>query len=165
MEFKFPLKQHVGGPCVPVVEVSDEVKRGQKIAEPNGLGAYIHSSVTGTVKLVSDVEIVIEAEEEQSKDYLPIKETDDALEAIKEAGIVGAGGAGFPAHVKLKTKIPGGYVIVNAAECEPILGHNNHNLEEHAEKIVRGTKIVMNIKEAEHVIIAIKPKQAEDLDE
>ena len=133
MEFRFPLRQHVGAPCKPLVVEAQEVKRGEKIAEPNGLGAFIHSSINGVVKMVNENEIIIEGEEDQPKEYVPIKDTDDPLEAIKEAGIVGAGGAGFPTHVKLNTKIPGGYAIINAAECEPILGHNVH-LEENAEK-------------------------------
>lgn len=165
MEFRFPLRQHVGAPCVPMVKVSDDVKRGQKIAEPNGLGAFIHSSLCGIVKVVNQEEIIIEGEENQSKEYLPIKQTEDALEAIKEAGVVGAGGAGFPTHVKLKTKIPGGYAIINAAECEPILEHNIHYLEEHAEKIVSGLKIIMEITEAKHGIIAIKPKHKNAISE
>ncbi|NLY77054.1 MAG: proline reductase-associated electron transfer protein PrdC [Tissierellia bacterium] len=158
MEFRFPLRQHVGAPCTPVVEVGEEVKRGQRIAESNGLGANIHSSVNGKVVAVNENEIVIEADENQPKDYLPIKDTEDPLEAIMEAGIVGAGGAGFPTHVKLKSKIPGGYAIVNAAECEPILGHNINYIEENAEKIISGLKIIMNLTEAAHGIIALKEK-------
>lgn len=161
MEFRFVLRQHVGAPCIPMVKVSDEVKRGQKIALPNGLGAFLHSSLNGIVKTVSDEEIIIEGEERQSKDYLPIAETKDALEAIREAGIVGAGGAGFPTYVKLKTKIPGGYAIVNAAECEPILSHNIHYIEKYAQKIVSGLKIIMDVTEAKYGIIAIKPKHNE----
>ncbi len=165
MEFRFPLKQHVGVPCTPVVKVSEEVKRGQKIAEPKGLGAYIHSSVNGVVQVVNEQEIVIEAEENQSKDYLPIKETDDKLETIMEAGIIGAGGAGFPTHIKLKTKIPEGYAIVNAAECEPILEHNIHYLEKNANKIVNGLKYIMEVTEAKYGVIAIKPKHKSAIDE
>jgi len=158
MEFRFPLRQHVGAPCIAVVKAGEEVKRGQRIAEPNGLGANIHSSVNGKVVSVNENEIIIEAYENQPKEYLPIKDTNDPLEAIMEAGVVGAGGAGFPTHVKLKAKIPGGYAIVNAAECEPILGHNIHYLEENAEKIISGLKIIMSITEAAHGIIAIKEK-------
>jgi len=165
MEFRFPLKQHVGAPCVPIVKISDEVKRGQKIAQPNGLGAFIHSSLNGTVISVSEVEIVVDGEENQSKEYVPIDETIDALEAIKEAGIVGAGGAGFPTYVKLKTKIPGGYAIINAAECEPILEHNIHYLEKNAQKIASGLKIIMDITEAKYGIIAIKAKHKDAISE
>ncbi len=164
MEFRFPLRQHVGAPCKPLVVEAQEVKRGEKIAEPNGLGAFIHSSINGVVKMVNENEIIIEGEEDQPKEYVPIKDTDDPLEAIKEAGIVGAGGAGFPTHVKLNTKIPGGYAIINAAECEPILGHNVHYLEENAEKILRGLKIIMEITEATHGIIAIKAKHRKAID-
>ncbi|SJZ55094.1 proline reductase-associated electron transfer protein PrdC [Garciella nitratireducens DSM 15102] len=164
MEFRFPLKQHVGAPCISIVKEAEEIQRGQKIAEPNGLGAYIHSSVNGVVKTVNDYEIIIEGDENQPKDYLPIKETNNKLEAIREAGIIGAGGAGFPTHIKLKTKIPGGYAIVNAAECEPILGHNIHYLEKNAKKVINGLKYIMEITEAQHGIIAIKPKHKNAID-
>ena len=165
MNFRFPLRQHVGAPCVPIVKVSDQVRRGQKIAEPNGLGAYIHSSANGKVSEINDLEIIISGDENQPKEYLPINETKNALEAIKDAGIVGAGGAGFPSHVKLKTRIPGGYAIVNAAECEPVLGHNILYIEKFATKIVCGLKIIMEITEATNGIIAIKPKHKHAINE
>ena len=85
MNFRFPLRQHVGAPCVPIVKVSDQVRRGQKIAEPNGLGAYIHSSANGKVSEINDLEIIISGDENQPKEYLPINETKNALEAIKDA--------------------------------------------------------------------------------
>ena len=148
-------------PCKPLVVEAQEVK-GK--LQNQWVGAFIHSSINGVVKMVNENEIIIEGEEDQPKEYVPIKDTDDPLEAIKEAGIVGAGGAGFPTHVKLNTKIPGGYAIINAAECEPILGHNVHYLEENAEKILRGLKIIMEITEATHGIIAIKAKHRKAID-
>ncbi|SHJ13455.1 proline reductase-associated electron transfer protein PrdC [Lutispora thermophila DSM 19022] len=152
------LRQHVGAPCSPIVKVGDEVKRGQLVAVPTGLGANIHTSVSGIVKDITDISIVIDAFDEQSPDYIPIKETDDYLEAIKEAGIVGAGGAGFPAHVKFKTDLKGGCFIANAAECEPLLAHNIAYLEQNPDVIIRGMKYLMEITNAKVGYIAIKVK-------
>jgi len=106
--FKFPLKMHVGAPDVAVVKEAQEVKRGECIAEPNGLGARIHSSVSGKVSKITETEIIIEADENQSEEYVKIKECDSIIDSVYEAGVVGAGGAGFPTHIKLKTQIPDG---------------------------------------------------------
>jgi len=152
------LRQHIGAPCQPIVNVGDEVKRGQLIATPTGLGANIHASVSGVVNEISEFSIIINAFDEQPKDFVPIKATDDYLEAIKEAGVVGAGGAGFPAHVKFKVDLGGGYFIANAAECEPLLGHNIAVLEENPELIIRGIKYIMKIVNAKTGYIAIKVK-------
>lgn len=154
-----PLKQHVGGPCVPVVHEGDEVLRGQLIAQPKGLGANIHSSYNGVVKEITKDAVVIEAGEHQDfTQYVQIPEGLSMLDAVKEAGVVGAGGAGFPTAVKLKTEIPEGVFIANAAECEPLLGHNMKQVEECAEQLVRGVRYCMEITKAPKAYIAIKPK-------
>lgn len=153
-----PLRQHVGAPCKPIVKAGDQVDRGQLIAVPEGLGANIHASVTGTVESVDNGAIVIKADPEQPETYVRIKETDTHLEAVKEAGIVGAGGAGFPTGIKLNTKLEGGCVIANAAECEPVLDHNILYIEAHADVIVRGVKYAMEMTGANRGFIAIKPK-------
>jgi len=158
MQINILLRQHVGAPCVPIVKIGDRVKKGQLIATPGGLGANIHSSLFGKVIGIDGSKITIEADEDQSGEYERIKETDSYLEAIREAGIVGAGGAGFPAHVKYNANLDGGYVIVNAAECEPTLNHNTQFLEENPDIIVRGLKYVMEITNAAKGCIAIKPK-------
>lgn len=158
MKLSIPLKQHVGGPCKPVIEAGDSVLKGQLIAVPNGLGANIHASVQGTVEHVDEMMITIVPDAEQPDTYEKIPETDTYLEAIEDAGIVGAGGAGFPTHVKLKTDLKGGYVIVNAAECEPLLDHNITYMKDYSKALVRGVKYVMEITNAKHGFIAIKPK-------
>ncbi len=157
MNYVFPLKQHVGAPCVPVVEVDAVVKRGSLIAEPNGLGANIFSSVAGRVVSIDDNSITIDADKVQSDEFVPLKST-EPLDLIKEAGIIGAGGAGFPAAVKFATPVPKGTVIVNAAECEPFLKHNIKFAEAHPEMIIRGLQIVMDIVQADQGYIAIKTK-------
>lgn len=157
--FKFPLKMHVGAPCEAIVNKGDKAKRGQCIAEPNkGLGARIHSSVTGTVSEVNENEIIILADDNQSSDYLRIKECDSIIDYVFEAGIVGAGGAGFPTHVKLKAEIPDGYIIANCVECEPLLKHNIRLLEENPEIVLKGIRYAMEATKAPKAYIGIKEK-------
>ncbi|MCG0275284.1 MAG: proline reductase-associated electron transfer protein PrdC [Thermosediminibacteraceae bacterium] len=156
--FKIPLQQHIGAPCKPVVNVGDRVKRGQLIAAPEKLGANIHASVSGTVNAITDEFIEIEPDKEQTEDYVPIKETSSIIEAIKEAGIVGMGGAGFPTHVKMDVDLQGGVVIANGVECEPLLNHNVRQMEEEPEKIYKGIKYAMEATNASRAYIAIKAK-------
>ncbi len=158
MKIKIELKQHVGVPCNPVVEVGENVKKGQLIAQPQGLGANIHASVYGKVTDITETSIVIESDEDQPDEYVKLKDTENHLETIKEAGIVGAGGAGFPAHVKFNVDLSGGYVIANAAECEPVLGHNVELMESNPEILVKGLKYILDITKADKAYIAIKPK-------
>lgn len=156
--FVFPLKMHVGLPSFPVVSEGDLVKRGQCLAEPNGLGAKIHSSVSGKVLQVNEKRIEILADEKQSNDYLPIKECTTIAEYAYEAGIIGAGGAGFPTHIKLQTPIPQGYIVANCVECEPILSHNLRLLEEEPELVLKGISYSMEATQAAKALIAIKKK-------
>lgn len=156
--YKFPLKMHIGAPDVPVVKEGQEVKRGQCIAEPNGLGAKIHTSVLGKVSKITDKEIVIEANDTQIEEYVKIKECDNIVDMVYEAGIVGAGGAGFPTHIKLKTQIPDGYIIANCVECEPVLRHNIQLLEESPEIVIRGMEYAMKATGAPKGYIGIKAK-------
>lgn len=76
-----PLRQHVGGPCNPIVEIGQEVEKGQLIATPEGLGANIHSSVYGVVMAFENGNIVIEANDDQPEEFVLIKETQTHLEA------------------------------------------------------------------------------------
>ena len=155
---RIELRQHVGPPCKPIVNIGDKIKKGELIAQPQGLGANIHASVYGSVVDINDNSVFIEADENQPDEYVKIKDTETHLEAIQEAGIVGAGGAGFPTHVKLKGDLAGGYIIANAAECEPVLGHNIKFLEENPGVLIRGLKYMLEITNADKAYIAIKTK-------
>ncbi len=164
--FQFPLKQHIGVPSVPVVSVGDSVLRGEPLArKPEGsLGANLFSSVSGVVREVTGSQIVVQAEEGQSPDFVPLKES-APLALIEEAGIVGLGGAGFPTYAKLNRPFKsGGVVIVNGAECEPILSHNLAAMEENPGQIVRGLQILMEIMQAEEGVIAIKEKHGKAIE-
>jgi len=155
---KIMLKQHIGGVAAPIISVGDAVKKGQLIAACRGLGANIHSSVYGIVIDVNESAVTIKSDAHQPDEFVKIRDTATNLDAIKEAGIVGAGGAGFPAHVKFDINLQGGCVILNAAECEPTLFHNMQALEEDAQSIIRGMEYIMLITNATKGYIAIKPK-------
>lgn len=137
-EMVYPLSQHIGAPAVPVVKKGDKVLAGQKIAEAGGfVSAPIYATVSGTVKTIEPRRVVTGDmvnsiiidndglfEEVAYTAHNPEKlSKKEILDLIKEAGVVGMGGAGFPTHVKLSPKEPDKitYVIANCAECEPYL--------------------------------------------
>lgn len=156
--YRFPLKMHVGAPSAPIVKEGQTVARGECIAEPAGLGAKIHTSVSGKISNITDTEIIILADDVQNADFVKIKECADITETVYEAGIVGAGGAGFPTHIKLKAKIEDGYIIANCAECEPVLYHNMKLLEESPGLVVKGIRYAMKATGAPKGYVAIKSK-------
>lgn len=169
-----PLRQHIGAPCEPLVQKGDVVKVGQKIGEPPSfVSSPVHSSVSGTVKDVVTKEIlggpaqcvVIESdglntvhESVQPKGNLADLSSKDILGIIKDAGIVGMGGAGFPTHVKLspppEKKID--LVILNGAECEPYLTADHRLMLETPERVVFGLKAIMKALGVEKGYIGIE---------
>jgi electron transport complex protein RnfC len=176
----YPLSQHIGAPAVPLVKKGDKVLVGQKIAEAKGfVSANIHSGISGTVKAIeprmtvggTKVEsIVIEndglfQEMDFSQNIKPLDQMyrEDVKDAIKEAGIVGMGGAGFPTHVKLSPKNEDAIdtIIVNGAECEPYLTSDYRRMLEVPEKIVTGLQIVINLFDNARGIIAIEDNKPE----
>ncbi len=159
-EYVFYLKQNIGAPAAALVKAGDYVKRGERIAArlPGKLGAHLYSSINGKVIRVNEEAIYIEAIETDFTTYEKLKGS-TAKELVEEAGIVGLGGAGFPTSVKLETALTDkGAVIINAAECEPILSHNIARLNEDPEKLLRGLRLVMEILSVKRGIIAIKSK-------
>lgn len=154
----YPLSQHIGVPAVSVVAKGDRVLRGQKIAEAGGfVSAPIFSSVSGTVKAIEPrrvvtgdmiMSIIIENdhqyEEVEYPKAKPLEEMtrEEIIECVKEAGVVGMGGAGFPTHVKLSVKNPEkiDYVIANCAECEPYLTSDYRRMIEEPDKLILGLK-------------------------
>jgi electron transport complex protein RnfC len=183
----FPMSQHIGAPAKPIVNKGDRILVGQKIGEAGGfISSNIISSVSGIVKTIekrltvsgSMVEsIVIESDEQyreiedlgKERDYTKLTKS-QIRDIVKEAGIVGLGGAGFPTHVKLTpkddTKID--YVIVNGAECEPYLTSDYRMMLEESDKIIGGLKIILQLFENAKGIIAIednKPKAIQKIKE
>lgn len=156
------LKQHIGAPTTAVVKVGDSVKRGTLLAVPEKLGANVFSSVDGVVKDITEEAVIVEASPEQSDAFEPIS-GEDYLSLVKSAGIVGMGGAGFPTAVKLNIDLKGGYILVNAAECEPLLEHNMKQILEQPEKTIRGIHYAMKISNAAKAVIAIKKKHEKEI--
>ncbi len=162
-----------GAPNQPIVAVGDTVVRGQKIAETDAfMSAPVHSSVSGVVKeiknnLVSGNTdapcIIIEADGSDKTEFLSVLDPftctkEEAIARVKEAGIVGMGGAAFPTHVKLNPP-PGKTiecVIINGAECEPYLTIDERTMIENADKIIDGLAIAIHISNAQSGIIAIE---------
>ncbi len=165
MKYTILLKQHIGAPCAPIVQELDTVKRGQLIATTTGLGAPIHSPFNGIVSEVTDSAIIIEAKEASKDADSFVKLTGKTDKELLEAsGLVGMGGAGFPTAVKCNTDLKGGYILVNAAECEPLLEHNMQQLREKPEELIEGLKIVIKLCNAAKGIIAIKEKHKDEIE-
>lgn len=157
MKYTILLKQHIGAPLKPVLSAGDTVKRGQLLAVPTGLGAPLHSPFSGKITELTDTAFVIDADEKQPASFEPL-EGNGAKELLAASGLVGMGGAGFPTHVKCSADLAGGYILVNAAECEPLLEHNMKQLEDDLEKTVAGLKHVMKLCNAKKGVFAIKAK-------
>ena len=168
-----PLSMHLGAPANAIVNVGDYVQVGQKIAEAAGfISAPVHSSISGTVIAIEDrphanrgmcPAIVIKNDgkgsiHESVKPNKPLEELtpDEIIEIVKEAGIVGMGGAGFPTYVKLKPGKPIDAVLVNACECEPMLTADHKVLLEYADDIIYGLKAEMKTVDAPRGVIVIE---------
>lgn len=156
--YRLLRKQGIGGTGVPVVRVGESVHRGTLIVRADGLGADLHASVDGVTVSVSDDAVEIEADAVQRKDFVPLPKPESIVQAVKNAGLVGMGGAGFPTHIKLQTDLKGGAVIVNAAECEPLLQHNIYQLKQEPGLIREGLLYAMQATNAKRGILAVKAK-------
>ena len=159
----YPLSQHIGAPASPIVAVGDTVLRGQKIAEAGGfVSAPVFASVSGTVKAIEPRHvatgdlvnsIIIENDGEMKEtDFHGVEDVaslskEQIIEKVKEAGVVGMGGAGFPTHVKLSPKEPDKieFIIANCAECEPYLTADYRRMLENQEELIGGMKIVLRL--------------------
>lgn len=179
-----PLSQHIGAPCKPVVTMNQEVKKGELIGEPTGfVSAPVHSSVSGKIisiievpnvmgRMVTSVVIENDFKDEwtllkDNPDYMKLS-PDEMKEKIKNAGIVGMGGATFPAIVKLSPpkEKPIDTVIINGAECEPYLTGDYRLMLESPSEIVEGLKIIMKVLGVSNGFIGIednKPLAIESL--
>ncbi|MDL2307253.1 proline reductase-associated electron transfer protein PrdC [Desulfovibrio sp. OttesenSCG-928-C06] len=159
--YKLLLKQSIGVPAAPIVKIGASVKKGTLLAQPDGLGVPLHASVSGKVTEITDTYIMIEADPVQTDEFEPIPQSDSIAEMVKAAGLCGMGGAGFPTYVKLGTKLDGGSIMVNAAECEPGLKHNIKQIITEPEKIRRGILLSMQATGAAKGILGVKAKNAE----
>ena len=163
-----PMSMHVGAPCKPIVAVGDEVTVGQKIGEIAGLGAPIHASVSGKVVAVEPrphpggdvmMSVVIENDFKDTphpsivhRDNVDALTSQEIIDIVKEAGITGMGGAGFPTHVKLSGAVgKADTIILNGAECEPYITADHRLMLERGEAVIGGARFIMKalgLKEA-----------------
>lgn len=170
-----PISQHIGAPCAPLVQVGDEVKKGQKIAEGKGfVTAPIHASVSGKVVAIERKQhpggnfvncIVIENDrkEEWAATVKPNPHPEELnpeeiRKIVFEAGIVGLGGATFPSHVKY-APVEGkkaDYIILNGVECEPYITADHRLMLEKAERVIAGLRYILKGTGCQQGIIAIE---------
>ncbi len=177
-----PMQQHVGAPCAPVVKVGEEVRVGQVVANSDKfISAPIHATVSGKVSKITQIlmpggqkmdAVVIDSDGQMTpwEGIAPPKvdTKKEFVAAVRESGLVGLGGAGFPAAVKLD--IPEGKVIdtiiVNGAECEPYITSDYREAVENSWDVMSGVYALLDMLKAQRVIIAIesnKPKAIEVL--
>ena len=179
-EMVYPMSQHIGAPATPLVAKGDKVLAGQKIGEASGfISANVICSVSGTVKAIEPRQVasggvinsvVVENDgmyetvaglgEDRDPAGLSRQEIRDIM---KEAGIVGLGGAGFPTHVKLTPKDENAieYILVNGAECEPYLTSDYRMMLEEPEKIVGGLKVILQLFDNAKGVIGIEDNKPE----
>ncbi|MET0014189.1 MAG: electron transport complex subunit RsxC [Sedimenticola sp.] len=181
--YTMPLGQHIGAPAKPVVTVGQKVKRGQLIAEAGAfVSTCLHSPVTGTVRDIGPHRyldgsfkpaIEIEADPYATQQLEPQPPIDwEALgmeafiEQVQQAGIVGLGGAAFPAHVKYS--IPEGQeitrLLVNGAECEPYLTNDHRLMMERPDVLLRGVEILMIKLGAERATIGVESNKPDAIE-
>lgn len=181
-QVRIPLRQHIGAPSEAIVEKGEYVKVGQKICEAGGfVSAPVHSSVSGTVKDIQKVLtggamelcVVIDSdglnvlhESVQPKGTVEALSDKELLAIIKDAGIVGMGGAGFPTHVKLspppEKKMD--TVILNGAECEPYLTADHRLMLETPDRIITGLLALMKVLGASQGFIGIEDNKPDALE-
>lgn len=175
-----PMSMHIGAPAKPIVKVNDEVKVGQMIAEAGGfVSAPIHSGVSGKVKKIDEVllssgqrgtAIIIETDGQQavSEDVKPVSVSskEEFIAAVRASGLVGLGGAGFPASVKLSVKddVKIDYLLVNGAECEPYITSDTRTMIDDAELVVKGAELVKQYIGIPEVVFGIENNKQECID-
>lgn len=180
-EVVIPLSMHAGAPANPVVQVGDTVKVGQKIGEAAAfISSPIHSSVSGTVVAIEPhghatrgecLSVVIHSDgkntlDESVKPHKSLDELtpDEIVEIVREAGIVGMGGAGFPTSVKLKPPKPIDTILLNGCECEPYLTADHRVLLEFADDVIYGLKAIIKTVNAEKGLIVIEDNKPDAIE-
>ena len=168
-----PMQQHIGAPCIPTVKKGDHVYVGTVVGDSDAyVSAPVHASVSGTVTEITQVmltggqmtqAVVVESDGKMEKDPAiapppPITTKEELAKAARAAGLVGLGGAGFPAHVKLN--VPEGKTIdtllVNVAECEPYVTSDHREAQENGRNVLEGVYHVKEILGVQRVIIAVE---------
>ena len=177
-----PLNQHIGAPASPIVNVGDNVLKGQKIADAQGVfSAPVHASTSGIISAIATHPIphpsgmeseCISIEPDGKDQWINLSENEnylalerlELLETIREAGIAGMGGAGFPSAVKLNppSTVDIDTLILNGTECEPYITADDMLMRERAEEIVRGAELLAYLlKDPAHILIGIEDNKPE----
>lgn len=175
-----PLCQHIGSPCKPLVSVGDAVLMGQKIGDGEGRCSPVHSSVSGTVTAIEEravpsggrvLSVIIKndfkdtpAETKGVEDYMSL-DARTLADMVREAGIVGMGGAAFPTNSKIgstagKTKD----VLINACECEPYITADDALLCSAPERVLRGASVLRAILQPDRVVLAVEDNKTQAID-
>ncbi len=177
------MSQHIGAPCKPLVAVGERVTLGQKIGDGQGLCAPVHASVSGTVIAVGLrpaptgtvlSSVVIESDGRNTlcptikpRESIENLSADELIAIIREAGITGMGGAGFPTSVKLSSGLGKvDTVLINGAECEPYITSDDRLMRETPERIVRGIEVIQKILQPTRTVIGVennKPQAIESM--
>ncbi len=173
---RIPLSMHMGYPCEPLVKVGDEVAVGQKIGDSNAhISAPIHASVSGVVSAIGELTLpsgdsaqYIEIKSDGKNTLAPVtppkvENLEEFLAAIRESGLVGLGGAGFPTHAKLKIAPDKDVdtLIINAAECEPFITSDNREILENSWSVMSGIYTVKDMLGIKRLIIGVEKNKPE----
>ncbi|MBR6825263.1 MAG: electron transport complex subunit RsxC [Oscillospiraceae bacterium] len=166
-----PLQQHIGAPCKPLVKVGDFVLRGQKIGDGEGLCVPVHASVSGKVVAIESrphpslgqaMAVVIENDfrDKEQPGAIPTGK-EEILHTIRDAGIVGMGGAAFPGNVKaLSAMGKVDTLIANACECEPYITADDSLLRTEPDHVLEGMMILKELLEPTRVVLAVEDNKA-----
>ena len=173
-----PMVQHIGAPCIPLVQVGQRVLRGTKVGDGDGLCVPVHASVAGTVvaveprphpngKMVMSVVIENDFTDEAIQvtpcdDPIATLDDDTILHKIREAGLVGMGGAAFPGNIKAMSAMGHiEYLIANACECEPYITADDSLLRTTPQQVLMGMALLQRVLKADHVILAVEDNKQE----
>ena len=171
-----PMVQHIGAPCTPLVQVGDRVLKGQKIGDGEGLCVPVHASVSGTVVAIEPRPhtrgglvnaVVIENDFKNETVTMPHATNDDEiLHSIREAGIVGMGGAAFPGNVKALGAMGNvDTLIANGCECEPYITADDTLLRTSPEQVLEGMLILRSLLDPKRTVLAVEDNKTEAIEE
>lgn len=167
------MSQHIGNPCTPLVKVGDYVKKGQKVGDGEGLCVPVHASVSGTVTAIEQrrhpsgrdiLSVVIENDGKDEpdttmtayEDYTKLSD-DEIIAIIREAGIVGMGGATFATNIKAASSMEKiDTLIANACECEPYITSDDMLLRTYPEQVLEGMRIICQVLDPKRVVLAVE---------
>lgn len=175
-----PMSQHIGKPCTPLVAVGDMVKKGQKIGDGEGLCVPVHASVSGKVVAIEPrrhpkgemvLSVIIENDFQNTlddsmtayEDYSSLSE-EQIIGIIREAGIVGMGGATFSTSIKSAVEAEIDTLIANACECEPYITADDMMLRTNPEQVIEGMKIIAQVVNPKRMVLAIEDNKKEAIE-